>query len=138
MSALVKVGIYAAILAAFLGSVAWYGSNRYTAGRNDLLAEQSAQAQEARKADDLRTKASDEGAAQAKTQGEQAQAASVENTRTVVQTVTRIVHDTPAPAVCVVRPDSVRELSAAIERANAAARGVSGAQSSREASADVH
>ncbi|MDQ7996051.1 MAG: hypothetical protein AAGC76_09370 [Luteibacter sp.] len=133
-----KVLIYVAILAGLLGAGAWYGSSRYEAGRNDLLADQAKQAETDRQKSDMQTVASDAGAAKAKSEGEQAQAASVENTRTVVQTVTRIIHDSPSPSVCVVPPDSVRELTSAIGRANAAAGRVSGAQPGRDTSTDVH
>lgn len=133
-----KVLIYVAILAALLGVVAWYGSIRYEAGRNDLLAEQGKLAEVERRKVNEQTLASDAGAAAAKSEGEKVQAASVERTRTVVQTITRIVHDTPSHAECVVPADSLRELSIAIDRANSAAGRVSGAGTSRDPAEHVH
>lgn len=137
-----KVLIYAATLASILASIlglgAWYGSSRYDAGRNELLAEQATQAGKDRVVADAKTAASDAGASSAKASGEQAQADATDRSTVVTRTITRIVHDSPAPTVCVVPPDSVRELAGAIDRANAAARGVSGAQPGRADAADVH
>jgi hypothetical protein len=133
-----KVLIYAAILASILGFGAWYGSGRYDAGRDDLLAEQAKQADASRAKEDAKTATSDAGASSAKVEGEQAQADATDRSDVVTRTITRIIHDSPAPTVCVVPPDGVRELAGAIDRANAAARGVSGAQSGRATAADVH
>ncbi len=133
-----KVLIYVAILASILGLGAWYGSSRYDAGRNELLTEQLALAEKARAKEDLKTAASDTGASTAKAAGEQAQADATDRSAVVTRTITRIIHDSPAPTVCVVPPDSVRELAGAIDRANTAARGVSGTKPGRTDAADVH
>jgi len=43
------------------------------------------------------------------------------STETAVRTITRIVHDSPAPAACVLPADSLRHLQDQVDAANAAA-----------------
>ncbi|MDN5938461.1 MAG: hypothetical protein L0H83_07335, partial [Salinisphaera sp.] len=47
---------------------------------------------------------------------------SQDRTGETVRVITRIVHDTPANAACVLPADSLHELQTAVDRANAAAR----------------
>jgi len=128
MTPLRALAIVAALCTAIVGLGAWYGSSRYDAGRADLLAEQSRAAQQQRAIDDRKTAAADEGGAVAIHAGEVKQAASQATTNAVVHSVTRYIRENPAPAMCVMPPADpvLRELQAAADRANAAARAVQG------------
>lgn len=123
-----KVIAYVVLVAALVGCGWLYGRSRYTAGRNDLIAEQKDAADAQRKDAEARTVAGDAGSAKAVQQGEVKQATSVAKTNTVVTTVTRYVHEKPSPVVCAMQSDDpvLRELTDAAARANAAGSAVSG------------
>lgn len=80
--------------------------------------------EKAAKADDTKHEAvvvaADTGMQKAVDAGQQQQAAAEQHTQTVIRTVTKVIHDTPSPAVCVVQPDSLRALNDAAARATAA------------------
>lgn len=128
MTPLRTLAIVAALGAGLVALGAWYGSSRYDAGRADLLAEQGRAAAHQRALDDKKTAAADEGSAVAIHAGEVKQAASQATTNAVIHTVTRYIRENPAPALCVMPPADpvLRELQAAADRANAAARAVQG------------
>lgn len=44
-----------------------------------------------------------------------------EATHETVRTITKVIHDTPSPAVCIVQPDSLRILENSVRDANTAA-----------------
>lgn len=77
--------------------------------------------------------ASDTGMQKAVDAGAQVQAQAEQKTQTVIRTITKVIHDAPSPAVCTVQPDSLRELTAATARANAAADRLQGAGAGAEA-----
>ena len=59
-------------------------------------------------------------AARVTTQGSQSSAANSSQTKVVVRTITKLVHDKPSPATCVVSPDAQKALQKAVDDANAA------------------
>lgn len=126
MNLYVAGGLMLALIGAGLG----YGHVRYTAGRNDLLVEQQAAAAKVQKTAQAKVVAGDAGAGKAVQAGEVKQAQAAEKTTVTVQTITRYIHDHPAPVVCAMPAGDpvLRELAAAADRANAAARAVSGAR----------
>lgn len=125
MNLYVAGGLMLALIGAGLG----YGHVRYTAGRNDLIAEQAVTAQANQKVAQAKVVAGDAGAGKAVQAGQVKEAEAKETTVTVVKTIKEYVHDHPAPAVCAMPAGDpvLRDLTAGTERANAAARAVSGA-----------
>lgn len=117
------------IMLALIGAGAGYGHMRFNAGVNQTLAARAAANEKAQKVHDAKVVAGDAGAGKAVQAGQVKEAQVVEKTNTVVQTVTRYIHDHPSPAVCAMPADDpvLRELAAGRDRANAAARAVSGA-----------
>jgi|GEM_PF-4777047 len=100
-----------------------YGAERYTAGRNDLLGEQAAADAKARAVQDAKTAQGAAGAEAARHDGAVAVVASGDAQQRSTQIITRIIHDSPAPAVCTIADNDpvLQELAASAARADAAA-----------------
>ena len=121
MSLKVKI-IAAVVFLLALGGALWLLEQH---GYDRGMAACHAAQEKAAKADDTKHEAvvvaADAGMQKAVDAGQQQQAAAEQHTQTVIRTVTKVIHDTPSPAVCVVQPDSLRALTDAATRATAAA-----------------
>jgi carbohydrate-binding DOMON domain-containing protein len=118
--------LYAAIaLCLALLAGGWYLHHvGYNAGQNDAIAAYTAKADKVAAEQSAKAVQADTGAKAATDTGHVTIAANTAQTQVVTRTITRIVHDTPSPAACVLPPDSVRALQDAADSANLAAQGV--------------
>lgn len=118
--------LYAAIaLALALLAGGWYLHHAgYKAGQLDAIATITAKADKLAAQQITKDVQADTSAKTATDTGHIAVADSQAATKVVTRTITRIVHDTPSPAACVLPPDSVRTLQDAADSANRAAQGV--------------
>ena len=112
-------------LAALLGLGGWWlHHTAYDAGYAAHVAEVNAAAVKAAAKHQAQVVVADKAQAAVTDAGAAQTADTKDATAETVRVITRIVHDTPAPAECVAAPDGVRALADAVARANAAARGV--------------
>lgn len=120
------IRVYASIaLVALLGIGVWYyGHTRYQAGYEAHVAAVNAAVVKAEAKHQAQVVVADEAQVAVTDAGATQTAETKDRTADTVRVITRIVHDTPAPAECIVAHGSMRALADAVARANAAARGV--------------
>lgn len=111
------------LLAGLAAAGRWAYTTIYDAGAASCVAAHKQASEKTRADTEKRRDTAVASASSVRKASADAVGVATDKTKETVRVITRIVHDTPATAVCVLPADSLRELQTAVDRANTAARG---------------